>query len=208
MPNTFDIRLRSSGVHVLRVLGALSRSVAAFSLCAVALLIVACSSAGPAVGSKPGAGETKPVPLTAVPELRGKTLRQANGLLGSEEVTVVVTFPSVNATDSVGEQNVAGSVIPAHKVRISHVGKKMSLAAAVAKGPTYVVLSQSPLPGEPIAGLSAIEIKTDEHPSNKTGFTWITSHPKQVQSEGASPCFDCHPETDCSGCHTKVSQGY
>jgi len=173
-------------------------------LVASSLLVVACSDR--AATEEP---EAKPAPaaaprLTSVPDLRGKTLKQVGKILGSQDVTVVVAFPSVDATARVAEDKVAGTVILAHAVNWHHVGKRMSLATASKKGPSHVVLSQSPAPGQPIAGLKAIELKTDEHPNNKTGFLWMTGHSDQVKSEGAQSCFECHEETNCSDCHTAL----
>ncbi len=41
------------------------------------------------------------------------------------------------------------------------------------------------------------------HPSKTPAGSWILQHPEAVKKDGATPCFDCHTEVDCSTCHVR-----
>ncbi len=39
------------------------------------------------------------------------------------------------------------------------------------------------------------------HPTSKPGQPWLESHPQTVRASGATDCFTCHTEAQCSYCH-------
>lgn len=41
------------------------------------------------------------------------------------------------------------------------------------------------------------------HPASTPGSPWVTQHPAAVKKDGATPCFECHEELQCSYCHVR-----
>lgn len=41
------------------------------------------------------------------------------------------------------------------------------------------------------------------HPQSKPGQAWVSNHRNAVYEDGPEPCFQCHDELDCSGCHVR-----
>lgn len=44
------------------------------------------------------------------------------------------------------------------------------------------------------------------HPQSAPGAAWLTGHPAEVKKSGASACFECHEETQCSYCHVRGTE--
>ena len=139
--------------------------------------------------------------MTTVPDLRGKAVSSVRNLLDSQDVSVSVTFPSVDMTVAVSAEDIAGTHVPAHIAHALHKGATLDLAAAASRGAAFVIRSQKPAPGGPMTG--EIRLKTGAHPGSEPGVPWaVIGHATAVKHGGAAPCLEsCHRETECSDCH-------
>ncbi|MDP2182892.1 MAG: hypothetical protein Q8K99_10050 [Actinomycetota bacterium] len=177
------------------------------ALCIVLAVVSGCSSRNVPVVEEAPKPEPESTPLASVPDLTGKTLSEAYGLLGNLETTVVVVFPAAETTGVVPAHTTAGVFKPEHVTRFSIDNRPLPLAEVSKPGRDgfeHSIVEQSPQPGTPLEGLAMITLRPGPHPGSATTL-WLVGHRTYVEDNGAAPCFDCHDEEACGHCHTRVS---
>lgn len=148
--------------------------------------------------------EPSPAPLVTMPDLAGKSVDQALETLSSSELPVLVEFPGYEAHRFEESKQIAGTTIPAHDETVA-IGTRI-LSSAEIGGSRHEVETQTPVPGTRLSGVTTITILAGPHP-NTTAEPWlIDGHTTVIKKNGATPCFDCHEETDCSNCHVEQAR--
>lgn len=68
----------------------------------------------------------------------------------------------------------------------------------------HMIASQQPPPGTPIQPGTLITLTTGNHHGAGPFRPWLESHKWSVKIRGENRCRDCHAQTYCLECHTKI----
>jgi hypothetical protein len=123
-------------------------------------------------------------------------------------LNVVFVYPAIHAAISVPTTQVGGSLVPAHIARYSKAALIVALNATTkdyAHDGMHRVTAATPSIGTTLSQGSVVTLTASAHES-KPPYSWLEAgHFQAVKTGGATPCFSCHDEHDCSDCHVAIS---
>jgi hypothetical protein len=145
----------------------------------------------------PDDGDAESDPTT-MPVLVGKRLSQAYAVSAMSDFNVWVQFPAIEATWTARPRGGGGKSV----VRSAILPQIVKTLTEVRLAGNRVV-SQRPLPGQPVSADTTITLVADAHPGSGPDG-WGSGHMAAAAKGGAQQCVgSCHLARECADCHER-----